>query len=89
VRFFFVGFLMLLGGFRLFELAELRGIEIAQARTLAVNVFVIKEITNETYFEYYSIEPAGYNFCKPNASAAIHYPGRRAGCTGFSDGYRR
>ena len=43
-RIFFVGFLMLLGGFGLFELAELRGIEIAKARTIAVNVFVIIEI---------------------------------------------
>lgn len=43
-RIFFVGFLMLLGGFGLFELAEVRGMDIAKARTIAVNVFVIIEI---------------------------------------------
>jgi Ca2+-transporting ATPase len=39
-----VGFLMLVGGFGLFELAELRGVHIDRARTIAVNVFVFTEI---------------------------------------------
>jgi cation-transporting ATPase F len=43
-RIFFVGFLMLIGGFGLFELAELRGVAIDRARTIAVNVFVFVEI---------------------------------------------
>ena len=37
---FFVGFLMLIGGFGLFELAEWRGMDIDRARTIAVNVFI-------------------------------------------------
>jgi Ca2+-transporting ATPase len=43
-RIFFVGFLMLVGGFGLFELAEWRGVEIDRARTIAVNVFIFTEI---------------------------------------------
>ncbi len=43
-RIFFVGFLMLLGGFGLFEVAELRGLEVERARTIAVNVFIFIEI---------------------------------------------
>jgi cation-transporting ATPase F len=43
-RIFFVGFLMLIGGFGLFELAEWRGVAIDRARTIAVNVFVFVEI---------------------------------------------
>ncbi|MDJ0912970.1 MAG: cation-transporting P-type ATPase [Desulfobacterales bacterium] len=43
-RIFFVGFLMLVGGFGLFEWAELRGVEIDRARTIAVNVFIFIEI---------------------------------------------
>ncbi len=43
-RIFFVGFLMLIGGFGLFELAELRGMDIDRARTIAVNVFIFTEI---------------------------------------------
>ncbi|MGD9174338.1 MAG: HAD-IC family P-type ATPase [Desulfobacterales bacterium] len=43
-RIFFVGFLMLIGGFGLFELAEWRGMDIDRARTIAVNVFIFTEI---------------------------------------------
>jgi magnesium-transporting ATPase (P-type) len=43
-RIFFVGFLMLVGAFGLFELAELRGVDIDRARTIAVNVFIFTEI---------------------------------------------
>jgi calcium-translocating P-type ATPase len=43
-RIFFVGFLMLVGGFGLFELAELRGFAIERCRTIAVNVFIFIEI---------------------------------------------
>jgi len=43
-RIFFVGFLMLLGGFGLFELAELKGFEVERCRTIAVNVFIFTEI---------------------------------------------
>jgi cation-transporting ATPase F len=44
VRILYVGVLMLIGGFGLFELAEIRGLEIDEARTIAVNVFVFIEI---------------------------------------------
>jgi Ca2+-transporting ATPase len=43
-RIFFVGFLMLVGAFGLFELAELRGVNVDRARTIAVNVFIFTEI---------------------------------------------
>ncbi len=43
-RIFFVGFLMLMGGFGLFEIAELRGLAVERARTIAVNVFIFIEI---------------------------------------------
>ena len=44
VRIFFVGFLMLIGAFGLFELAEWRGYTVDRARTIAVNVFIFIEI---------------------------------------------
>ncbi|MDP2810208.1 MAG: cation-transporting P-type ATPase [Rhodocyclaceae bacterium] len=43
-RIFLVGFLMLVGSFGLFELALARGASLAEARTVAVNVFVMVEI---------------------------------------------
>jgi Ca2+-transporting ATPase len=43
-RIFFVGFLMLVGGFGLFEVAEWRGLEVERARTIAVNTFIFIEI---------------------------------------------
>lgn len=43
-RIFFVGILMLIGGFGLFELAEWRGFAVERARTIAVNVFIFIEI---------------------------------------------
>jgi Ca2+-transporting ATPase len=43
-RIFFVGFLMLVGGFGLFEVAELKGYAVERCRTIAVNVFIFVEI---------------------------------------------
>jgi Ca2+-transporting ATPase len=43
-RILFVGILMLIGGFGLFEVAEWRGLEVERARTIAVNVFIFIEI---------------------------------------------
>jgi Ca2+-transporting ATPase len=71
-RIFFVGFLMLVGGFGLFELAELRGVDIDRARTIAVNVFIFTEIFYlfNSRSLYHSVFHIGF-FTNPWAFAGV------------------
>ncbi len=71
-RIFFVGFLMLVGGFGLFEVAELRGLAVERARTIAVNVFIFIEIFYlfNSRSLHYSVFRIGF-FSNPWAFAGV------------------
>jgi Ca2+-transporting ATPase len=71
-RIFFVGILMLIGAFGLFELAELRGVNIDRARTIAVNVFIFTEIFYlfNSRSLHYSVFRIGF-FTNPWAFAGV------------------
>jgi Ca2+-transporting ATPase len=71
-RIFFVGILMLIGAFGLFELAELRGVNVDRARTIAVNVFIFTEIFYlfNSRSLHYSVFRIGF-FTNPWAFAGV------------------